>query len=143
MVLSKDQYYWTQLRLALTAGQWSSKYPAKAPNGTALPWSELFRKFNKHCKGFQDVAQVASQTHALALWLAASSLNEDQDDAFHEGESVYPLELGQECVLPEERMEEARAEYEILKEQKSSNFDVRGCYRTAIFPNSIMAIRSS
>ncbi|KAG5643985.1 hypothetical protein DXG03_009275 [Asterophora parasitica] len=120
MSLPKDRYYWTQLRLALTSGEWSSRYPAKAPNGTALPWSELFRKFNKHCRGFQDVAEVASQTHALALLLGVYSLDDDQDD---EGEGVYPLELGQECMLPEERIQEARAGYDVLKGLKSSNFD--------------------
>ncbi|KAF5376499.1 hypothetical protein D9615_008660 [Tricholomella constricta] len=120
MSLAKDRYYWTQLRFALTSGQWSSKYPAKAPNGTVLPWSELFRKFNKHCRGFQDVAEVASQTYALALLLGANSRDDDQDD---EGEGVYPLELGQECVLPEERIEEAKAGYNVLKGLKSSNFD--------------------
>ncbi|KAF8066830.1 hypothetical protein FPV67DRAFT_1768536 [Lyophyllum atratum] len=123
MSFSKDRYYWTQLRLALTSGQWSSTYPARALNGAALPWSELFRKFNKHCRGFQDVAQVASQTHALALLLSANSQDEDQDDAPGEGESIYPLELGQECMLPEERIEEARTGYEELKRVKSSNFD--------------------
>ncbi|EEB95339.1 hypothetical protein MPER_05703, partial [Moniliophthora perniciosa FA553] len=117
----KDRHYWTQLRAALTAGQWSSSFPAKAPNGTALPWSELFRKFNKHCKGFSDVAEVASQTHALSLLLSANSRNEDQDQPVKPHE--YPLELGEECVLPEERVEEAKVGYETLKKLESSNFD--------------------
>ncbi|KAG6827014.1 hypothetical protein H0H92_013580 [Tricholoma furcatifolium] len=117
----KDRHYWAQLRLALTSGQWASKYPAKAPNGTALPWSELLRKFNKHCRGFQDVAQVASHTQALALLLAANSRDEDQDDAPVDG--IYPLELGSECMLPEERLEEAGASYDALLALKSSNFD--------------------
>ncbi|ESK91333.1 hypothetical protein Moror_2796 [Moniliophthora roreri MCA 2997] len=117
----KERHYWTQLRTALTAGQWSSLFPAKAPNGTALSWSELFRKFNKHCKGFSDVAEVASQTHALSLLLSANSRNEDQDQPVKPHE--YPLELGEECVLPEERVEEAKAGYETLKRLESSNFD--------------------
>lgn len=121
MSLPRDRYYWAQLRLALTSGQWSSKHPAKALNGNALSWSELFRKFNKHCRGFQDVAQVASQTHALALLLGANSRDDDQDG---DGEGIYPLELGEECVLLEERIEEAKVGYEVLKGLKSSNFDV-------------------
>lgn len=126
----KDKHYWTQLRSALAAGQWSAQYPAKAPNGIALSWSELFRKFNKHCRGFNDVSEVASQTQALALLLAANSKDEDQDNAV-EG-TQYPLDLGNECVLPEERVDEASAGYEVLKRLESSNFDVScpDCMRT-------------
>ncbi|KAG6845844.1 hypothetical protein H0H87_002535 [Tephrocybe sp. NHM501043] len=120
---SKDRHYWAQLRLALTSGQWSAKYPAKAPDGTALPWSELFRKFNKHCKGFEDVAQVASYTQALALLLSANSPDEDEDDIPGDATFEYPLELGQECMLPEERIEEGKGGYEALMSLKSSNFD--------------------
>lgn len=118
----KDKYYWSQLRGALTAGQWSSQFPAKAPNGTALSWSELFRKFNKHCPGFRDITEVASQTHALALLLAADAQNEDQDVLLEPG--VYALELGDECILPEERKEEAQTGYKVLQNIKASNFDV-------------------
>ncbi|KAK0452995.1 uncharacterized protein EV420DRAFT_634491 [Desarmillaria tabescens] len=121
MSTPKDKYYWTQLRAALTSGQWSSSYPSKAPNGTSLSWSELFRKFNKHCKGYEDVTEVASQTHALALLLVASSKDDDQDDAPRTGD--YALELGDESVLPEEQKGEAQAGYNILKKLESSNFD--------------------
>ncbi|KAJ7119647.1 hypothetical protein C8R44DRAFT_841131 [Mycena epipterygia] len=117
----KDKYYWSQLRAALTAGQWATQFPAKAPNGTALSWSELFRKFNKHCTGYKDVAEVASQTHALALLLAANSKDQDIDDPPKTGE--FALELADECVLPEERVAEATACYEALKKLESSNFD--------------------
>ncbi|KAF8198379.1 hypothetical protein K438DRAFT_1718023 [Mycena galopus ATCC 62051] len=115
---SKDKYYWSQLRAALTAGQWSAQFPAKDPKGTPLSWSELFRKFNKHCSGYKDVAEVASQTHALALLLAANSKDQEIDTA---GE--FSLELGDECTLPEERVPEAKGCYEILKKLESSNFD--------------------
>ncbi|KAG5338199.1 hypothetical protein C0989_008017 [Termitomyces sp. Mn162] len=120
---AKDRHYWAQLRLALTSGQWSSQCPAKTPTGMVLPWSELLRKFNKHCKGFQDVAQIASHTQALALLLAANSQDEDQNDAPEERESEYPVKLGSECILPEERVEEARANYDALTSLKSSNYD--------------------
>ncbi|KAJ7641510.1 hypothetical protein FB45DRAFT_825779 [Roridomyces roridus] len=113
----KDKYYWSQLRAALTAGEWAAQFPAKAPNGTALSWSELFRKFNKHCSGYRDVAEVASQTHALALLLAANSKDQDIDSA------EFPLELTNECMLPEERLAEATQGYEVLKKLESSNFD--------------------
>lgn len=124
----KDKYYWSQLRGALTAGQWSAQFPAKAPNGTALSWSELFRKFNKHCIGYSDVAEVASQTHALALLLAANSKDQDGDSPPQTGE--FPLELGDESVLPQERKAEAKEGYETLKKLESSNFDVRVDYKT-------------
>ncbi|KAF8152244.1 hypothetical protein B0H34DRAFT_724464 [Crassisporium funariophilum] len=116
----KERHYWAQLRAALTAGQWKSPVPAKTPNGTPLTWSELFRKFNKHCRGYQDVAEVASQTHALALLLSAESPNEDEDnDDF----GKPPLDLGRECLLPEERIEDATVGYEVLKSLESSNYD--------------------
>lgn len=118
---AKDRHYWTQLRAALTAGQWLSSAPAKAPNGSPLPWSELFRKFNKHCKGYTDVSQVASQTQALAILLCANSKDEDQDEPVRPEE--YPLDLSDECVLPPERIEEAQIGYDVLKKLESSNFD--------------------
>ncbi|KAG6885786.1 hypothetical protein C0993_009891 [Termitomyces sp. T159_Od127] len=119
---TKDRHYWAQLRLALTSGQWSSQYPAKAPTGTALPWSELLRKFDKHCKGFQDVAQIASHTQALALLLADNSQDEDQNDPGERG-SEYPVELGSESMLPEERIKEAQTSYDALMSLQSSNYD--------------------
>lgn len=122
MSSAKDKYYWNQLRAALTAGQWSTEFPAKAPNGTPLSWSELFRKFNKHCKGYTDVAEVASQTHALSLLLAANSKDQDQDDAPSTGQ--FCLDLADECVLPQERIADASVGYETLKKMESSNIDV-------------------
>ncbi|THU76550.1 hypothetical protein K435DRAFT_770978 [Dendrothele bispora CBS 962.96] len=122
----KERHYWSQLRAALTAGQWLSSSPAKAPNGSPLPWSELFRKFNKHCRGFADVAQVASSTQALAVLLAASSKskNEDQDEWVPESkEGMYAMELGEECILPAERKKAGIEGYEALKQLESANFD--------------------
>ncbi len=123
MSTTKDKYYWAQLRAALTAGQWSSQFPATAPNGTRLSWSELFRKFNKHCKGYLDVTEVASQTHALALLLSSKSIEDDDNDKADGAE--YALDIGDECILPEERQPEAQTGYETLKKLESSNFDVR------------------
>ncbi|KAF9240835.1 hypothetical protein BU15DRAFT_87417 [Melanogaster broomeanus] len=119
MAHAKDKHYWCQLRAALTAGQWSSVSPAKTPNGYPLSWSELLRKFNKHCKGFRDVAEVASQTQALSILLGANATNEDQlgsepDDEFR---------LGYECILLPERMEEATGGCETLKKLESKYSD--------------------
>lgn len=121
MAHGKDKYYWSQLRAALTAGQWSSPSPAKTPKGIALSWSELLRKFNKHAKGFKEVAEVASQTQALTLLLDANAAEIIQND----GESDGHLALGTECMLPEERIEEATGGFEVLIKLEASNFDVR------------------
>jgi len=122
-MVQKDQYYWTQLRRALQEGQWLNPCPSKDIKGYTLSWPELFRKFNKHCKGFYDIAEIANQTRAHAALLAAGSTDEDQDDQPLTG--VYPLELGNECILPEERFADAKAGYDILKELQSSHLDVR------------------
>jgi hypothetical protein len=129
----KERHYWTQLRAALTAGQWRSPAPAKAPNGTNLTWSELFRKFNKHCKGFQDVAEVASQTRSLAKLLSEPYPDEDEDaqlavstgasgDSTGKGEK---LDLDGESMLAEKYVEMASNGYTALKALESSNSDVR------------------
>ncbi|KAG1824098.1 hypothetical protein EV424DRAFT_1396074 [Suillus variegatus] len=119
MAHAKDKYYWAQLRAALTAGQWSSPSPGTAQNGSPLSWFHILRKFNKHCKGFQDVAEVASQTQALFLLLGADTQNVDQLGLENDDELV----LGDECLLPPERIEEARGGYETLKSLDSKNFD--------------------
>ena len=122
MALAKDKHYWGQLRAALTAGHWDSQLPAKAPNATPLSWSELFRKFNKHCTGHVDVAEVASQTHALALLLFVTKKQE-----ITERTSVppIPIDTNGECVLPEERRDEAKQGFDVLKNLRSQNTNVR------------------
>jgi|SRR5882762_5228674 hypothetical protein len=124
MTQAKDRHYWAQLRAALTAGHWSSPTPAKTPNGIALSWSELFRKFNKHVKGFRDVTHVASQTQALALLLGAKSRCEDLTN----DESNGSLALGDECMLSEERVPEASEGLEALMKLEASQLDVRRLY---------------
>jgi hypothetical protein len=121
MALGKDRHYWTQLRSALTAGQWSSPTPAKTPKGIALSWSELFRKFNKHVKGFTEVTQIASQTRALALLLDADSRDAGLEDSRSDGH----LALGDECTLLEEYIPEAREGLEVLVKLEASKLNVR------------------
>ncbi|KAF4584020.1 hypothetical protein EYR40_002518 [Pleurotus pulmonarius] len=116
----KDKYYWTQLRSALTAGQWNIQHPSKTPNGIALTWKELFRKFNKHCRGFEDVCEVASKTRLLGLFLGANSKDEDQDDPLSPGRELV---IGDECTLPEERVAEGQEAFDELKKLEASNFD--------------------
>lgn len=105
----KARHYWTQLRAALTAGQWRSHFPAKTPNGVALSWSELFRKFIKHCRGAQDVAHVASYTHTLALFILKDPTDEDDDN---------------DCLVSEAVVDQIKEGYEQLKSLQSSNLDV-------------------
>lgn len=119
MAHAKDKYYWAQLRAALTSGQWSSPSPGTAQNGSPLSWFHVLRKFNKHCKGFQDVAEVASQTQALFLLLGADTEDVDQL-GLEDGDELV---LADECLLPPERIEEARGGYETLRSLNSENFD--------------------
>lgn len=138
----RERHYWAQLRSALIAGQWRSPHPARAYKGEPLSWSELFRKFNKHCKGFQDLSEVAAQIHALSLLVSARFVDDDEDDDLNmvpdlaaEAESRLGekdesrrrgvLDLAGECLLPEERKQEATTGYEALKSLDCSNFDVR------------------
>ncbi|GJE95955.1 tetratricopeptide repeat protein [Phanerochaete sordida] len=117
MATGKDRHYWTQLLATLTAGNWDVALPGKAPNGTLLPWSELLRKFNKHCHGYADVAELASQTQALALVLesGAGEHNVESKESGFQNRFSDALDLDDECVLPEERREEAGAGYTALK----------------------------
>ncbi|KAI0795798.1 hypothetical protein C8Q75DRAFT_802874 [Abortiporus biennis] len=120
----KDKHYWTQLRTALTGGLWDSSCPGKAPNGATLSWSELLRKFNKHCHGYSDVAELASQTQALSLLLAANNKDGSMDG--NELSSGGQLELGDECLLPDERVSEGTEGYNALKGLIGSNSDSIG-----------------
>ena len=119
----KEVHYWTQLRAALTAGQWAARSPAKTPTGANLSWSELLRKFNKHCAGFKEVVEIASQTRTLALLLATRSADdEDNNTSSH---ADFPLSVEGECVLPHEHVDEAKGCYEALKKLDSPNANVR------------------
>ena len=116
MANAKEKHYWAQLRAALTSGSWDIHSPAQVPKGTPLSWSELLRKINKHCHGYSDVAELASQTQAISVLLLA----QDEDRP-----SESPLTLGDECTLPHERVEEATAGYTTLQSLRSADQDVR------------------
>ena len=121
---SKDRHYWIQLRAVLTGGQWDANFPAKAPNAAPLSWSELLRKFNKHCSGFSDIAELASQTQALAI-LLSSTQGTSLDVDGNRFDDSNPLALGEECVLLEERIAEASQGYNVLTRLSGSNTEVR------------------
>jgi hypothetical protein len=135
MINVKERHYWTQLRAAMSAGQWRSPTPAKTPNGYGLSWPELFRKFNKHCRGFQDVAEVASQTRALAKLLSEMRSDDDEESGVpDEKVSLDPnvdtrgrgtLGIEREVVLEGADLEQALSRFYALKSLESSNGDVR------------------
>ena len=108
MALTKDKHYWTQLRAAITAGQWDSNLPGKDPKGTPLNWANLLRKFNKHCPGQNEFAEVVSQTQRLYLQLAAGQQKPVID--YQTG----PLDLGDDAILLEERRKEGQTGYDVL-----------------------------
>ena len=127
MALSKDKHYWVQLRAVITSGQWDVKSPAKTPNGSFLSWTELLRKFNKHCKGFSDVAEVASQTQALSSLLSASTIHHEPELGCPFSSSKGPLDLGDDCILPEEQFQKAEAGYSVLKDLPQSDVRTESC----------------
>jgi hypothetical protein len=51
----KGDHYNTQLTHALLKGNWADATAGNAPNGTALSWSELFRKWGKHTGGSKSI----------------------------------------------------------------------------------------
>ena len=122
MAHPKDVHYWGQLRTALTSGSWDAPYPGKAPNGSLLSWSELLRKFNKHCHGYTDVAELASQTQALSL-LVEAGVDARAAEGGQEG-IAEPLTLGEECILPQGRRDEVSSGYTTLKALRSADEEV-------------------
>ncbi|CCM03055.1 uncharacterized protein FIBRA_05174 [Fibroporia radiculosa] len=123
MASAKDKHYWKQLWETLTAGRWDHPSPARTPGGAPLSWSELLRKFNKHCVGNAHIAELASQSQALSLLLSADASDRslDGNDISKQGS----LLLGQECMLPEERVEEAAAGYNALLSIASNSDSIR------------------
>ena len=121
MAQVKPQHYWRQLREVLTAGKWDARMPAKDYSGRPVSWSDLLRKFHKHCPGHPDVAELASQTQALSLLLSANEDGLDGNACDAEGVLV----LGEECMLAEERIQEGLAGYNTLKQLDASRSDVR------------------
>jgi hypothetical protein len=120
MAATKEKHYAAQLYAALTSGSWSASFPGKDWKGSLLSWPEVFRKFKKHNPELSEFAEVASQLHALSLWLSTNSKVGDNED----GDQKAPygsLALGQECVLPEERKAEAEEALNALQVMKTTD----------------------
>jgi hypothetical protein len=120
MSYAKDTHYWQQLRLALTAGNWAAQDPARAPNAAPLSWSELYRKFKKHCKGFDDIVEIASRTQALGLLL------EDESNAQDDVTTYGSLSIGTDCMLRPQWHQGANEGLEALKKLGSSEVGLQG-----------------
>ena len=112
MALSRDKHYWTQLRTAITAGQWSSDSLGKDSKGKTMNWENLLRKFKKHCPGQNEFAEVVSQTQHLHLQLSAGQQKSAIDGS--QRSLASPLDLGDEAILPEERQQEGQVGYDVL-----------------------------
>jgi hypothetical protein len=125
MAQTKDKHYWSQLRAALTGGSWGSSSPARNIKGKPITWTELLRKFDKHCHGYIDVSEIANRTQALALLLAGIPTDGELDGDGQSGEDS--LALGTESVVVGEHTDEARIGFEALKnlESEHANSDVR------------------
>ena len=110
----KGKHYWTQLRTALTGGLWGTPKPARAFKGEPISWPDLFRKFNKHCHGFEEIVEIASQTQAAALLVAGGAEDVDLDGDAHTVTSA--LILDGECIAAEERTEEVQAAHNAMRQ---------------------------
>lgn len=64
------------------------------------------------------MANVASHTYTLALFISEDSLNEDADN------DVLTLGIDPECPISRGRVEKIKAGYEELQSLESSNLDV-------------------
>jgi hypothetical protein len=62
----KGDHYNTQLTHALLKGNWADATAGNAPNGTALSWSELFRKWGKHTGGSESIVVAPSNYYDIS-----------------------------------------------------------------------------
>ena len=69
-----------------------------------------------------DASEAASLTHYLSLLLNAT--NQTNANLINTEDYFGPFDLGEECILPEERRDEAQRAYDTLLSLNSSD-DVR------------------
>jgi hypothetical protein len=62
----KGDHYNAQLTHALLKGNWADATAGTAPNGTALSWSELIRKWGKHTGG-SEYSSLEALTGMICL----------------------------------------------------------------------------
>ncbi|KAF8582936.1 hypothetical protein K439DRAFT_1634845 [Ramaria rubella] len=117
----KALFYSSSLYIALTAGEWASEAPAKALKRTALSWPELLRKFRKHCPHDHELAEIASHTQALSLLVIRTRQTTPEALDGDHTHPAHPLTLGKECLLREERHQEAQLGYDALQKLPKSD----------------------
>ncbi|KAF8674602.1 Tetratricopeptide repeats protein [Rhizoctonia solani] len=116
----KAYHYAKEIEGALCRGAWLESTPIKDYKGYAISWEETFRKFKKHCPGHDAYATVAVQTQTLAtlllrpepssndgppqVKLTPEGLDGDSDTAG----APFSLNMWPECLIPEDKREEAR-----------------------------------
>ncbi|KAG9033151.1 hypothetical protein FRB95_000493 [Tulasnella sp. JGI-2019a] len=107
----KGAHYEHELQAALCRGAWADSTPSTTPKAVAIPWDELLRKYRKHCHA-TDLAEVASQTQAISLLIAASNTSGSLSSTVLDLDSVTQedvLASRGECTVLAERIAEARA----------------------------------
>ncbi|CAG7854617.1 SubName: Full=Uncharacterized protein {ECO:0000313/EMBL:CCA68643.1} [Serendipita indica DSM 11827] len=115
----KATHYTHQLQNALTRGLWADPSPALAVKGEPMTWSELLRKYKKHCVSQHITAEIALQTQSLSLLLLPDPVDAKritQEDL--DGDSEEPhgsMSLGTECELSPSRIDDARLGFAALE----------------------------
>ena len=142
MTSPKAAHYNLQLQSALCRGAWADSAAARAPNGEALSWPELFRKFRKHCPGQEGIepvismtlclgvtnrapnstasAVIASELQTLSVLLIGSKtpVGGERSTAALDGDikaDATPLSLGDEMILESEWHDEAKKSSEAIQ----------------------------
>ncbi|KAJ9108884.1 hypothetical protein QFC21_000205 [Naganishia friedmannii] len=78
---AKAQHYNSALSAALLAGPWGDNTLVKAPNGTALDWSESIRKWSKHTGGpYLPLGASSPSTHPAIPQLRSQPIAERARD---------------------------------------------------------------
>ncbi|KIY62652.1 hypothetical protein CYLTODRAFT_426757 [Cylindrobasidium torrendii FP15055 ss-10] len=121
--VDKPAHYLLQVQLVLTSGTFTDEnaFPAKDAKGYPISWTELLRKFDKHCTGehYAGIGLVARSVWQLSRAIAAS---EGDGPTEGEQETLYKLDPGATCILHgEKRKEQAREAYESIKKLPKSD----------------------
>ncbi|KAG8875781.1 hypothetical protein FRB97_004721 [Tulasnella sp. 331] len=107
----KGAHYEHEVQAALCRGAWADSSPSATPKGVPVSWDELLRKYRKHCQA-TDLSEVASQTQAISLLVAASHASGSLSPASLDSDCANQEDIFSsrgECSVSEERIGEAKA----------------------------------